>query len=62
MMKTTLENQIKVVGKEKKDAATKPILEYDLPKEEVSCDCRMDGMLFIRGKSGCKKTKDEHKF
>lgn len=26
------------------------------------CDCKMDGMLFIRGKSGCKKTKDEHKF
>lgn len=62
LMKTTLENQIKVVGKEKKESANKPIVESNLPKEEKLCDCRMDGTLFLRGKSGCKKTKDEHKF
>jgi len=68
LMKTTLENQIKVVGKEKKDAITTmekgnfEVATGTPKKEEVSCDCRMDGMLFIRDKNGCKKTKDEHKF
>jgi len=62
LMKTTLENQIKVVGKEKKEAVSKEVSETKLPKEKPTCECRMDGMLFIRDKSGCKKTKDEHKF
>lgn len=57
-MKTTLENQIKVVTKGKK--------EFVAPKEvaatfESICDCRMSGALFIRGK-GCTKAKDKHKF
>ena len=51
-IKSTLENQIKVI-KERKEIAV---------LVENNCDCKMDGMLFIRGKSGCKKAKDEHKF
>lgn len=73
LMKTTLENQIKVVGKEKKEVhrdggvsveRIKRIEDLNIvyPTGEASCDCRMDGTLFLRGKSGCKKTKDEHKF
>lgn len=57
-IKTILENQIKVVTKEKKEVVP--------PKEVVAsvkstCDCRMSGTLFIRAK-GCTKAKDEHKF
>lgn len=37
-------------------------VEFSVGFEKPLCDCKMDGMLFIRGKSGCKKTKDEHKF
>lgn len=50
--------------KEKKGSVPKMINPPPPPlkKSETTCDCKMDGMLFIRGKSGCKKTKDEHKF
>lgn len=50
--------------KEKKGSVPKMINPPPPPlkKSETTCDCKMNGMLFIRGKSGCKKTKDEHKF
>lgn len=58
-IKSTLENQIKVI-KERKEIA--PSEKEIAVLVENNCDCKMDGMLFIRGKSGCKKAKDEHKF
>lgn len=57
-IKTTLENQIKVVGKDKKEVAPAKVVEQVV---ESTCECRMSGTLFIRGK-GCTKAKDEHKF
>lgn len=56
-IKTTLENQIKVV-KEKKVVAPPKVVSEVI---ESTCECRMSGTLFIRGK-GCTKAKDEHKF
>lgn len=56
-IKSTLENQIKVV-KEKKEVAPPKEVEAVV---ENTCECRMSGTLFIRGK-GCTKAKDEHKF
>lgn len=49
-IKSALENQIKVHSKKEKKVSAN------------GCDCKMSGGLFIRGKSGCKKTKEEHKF
>lgn len=57
-IKSTLENQIKVV-KEKKEVV--PPKEKSEAVAESTCECRMSGTLFIRGK-GCTKSKDEHKF
>ena len=50
-VKMCLESDFKVNTKEKKEVA---------PKND--CDCYMSGSLFLRGKSRCKKTKEEHKF
>lgn len=65
-VKTALENQIKVVVKESKSAPKDKDLAIPPKAVDVAlkndCDCYMSGNIFLRGKSGCKKTKDEHKF
>lgn len=66
-IKSALENQIEVNPKPKKVSVPKAKNPPPKPtkKEVVSkndCDCYMSGTLFLRGKSGCKKAKDEHKF
>jgi hypothetical protein len=56
----------------KKETASKIVAvqknQKEIPKYEEkyqfqnNCDCHLVGSLFIRGKSGCKKTREEHKF
>lgn len=59
-IKDILEKDIEVTVIEKKKFSSPK--QQDTSVVDSNCDCRMDGMLFIRGKSGCKKAKDEHKF
>jgi hypothetical protein len=65
-VKMCLENEIKVNTKEKKEVPAKVEKTSSTPIKEIApkndCDCYMSGSLFLRGKSGCKKTKEEHKF
>jgi len=67
-LKEVLENQQEVVFENVDAAEEKPSVEVDLldeyikSKNQTTCDCRMSGNLFLRGKSGCKKTREEHKF
>lgn len=66
-VKSVLENEIEVNKKPKKEvhrdggvSVSEAIKEKAEPTND--CDCYMSGNIFLRGKSGCKKTKDEHKF
>ena len=65
-VKMCLESEIKVNTKDKKEVPPKAEKTTSAPIKEVApkndCECYMSGSLFLRGKSGCKKTKEEHKF
>lgn len=60
-IKNALENAVEVSPESVLVVGSKGGVEKVKKKLKPSCDCKMDGMLFIRGKS-CKKAKDEHKF
>jgi hypothetical protein len=65
-VKMCLENEIQVNTRQKNESVPKMRNPPPAPIKEVApkndCDCYMSGSLFLRGKSGCKKTKEEHKF
>jgi hypothetical protein len=65
-VRSCLENEIKVNTKPKKEISPKEEKTFSAATKEVApkndCDCYMSGTIFLRGKSGCKKTKEEHKF